>query len=100
MSLTTWSHDGGLYCALFTETGVDGSRLGHFELSAARLVPSGIPSVPDSPAPGPTALTVVAPALDPGDQPVVFFGDGPTLPFAVLQHFVAMVAARLEGAGT
>ncbi|MFD7729118.1 hypothetical protein ACFV6F_01865 [Kitasatospora phosalacinea] len=100
MSLTTWSHDGDLYCALFTETGVDGSRVGHFELSEARLVPSGSPAVPDSPAPGPTAVTVVVRALEPEDQPVVFFGDGPTLPFAVLQHFVAVVAARLEGAGT
>ncbi|QKW23595.1 hypothetical protein HUT16_34900 [Kitasatospora sp. NA04385] len=97
MSLTTWSHEGDLYCSLFTETGVDGNRIGHFELSEARLVPSGTPSVPDSPAPGPTAVTVVVQDLREA-LPTAFFSDGHTVPFAVLQRFVAMVAARLEGA--
>ncbi|WP_033217849.1 hypothetical protein [Kitasatospora phosalacinea] len=98
MSLTTWSHDGDLYCALFTETGVASGRVRHFELSEARLVPSGTPAVPDSPAPGPTAVAVVAQELAEG-PPTAFFSDGHTVPFAVLQHFVTMVAARLEGAG-
>lgn len=94
MSLLTWEHDGELFCALTTETGAGADRTVHFELSEARTVP------PASPAPGPAAVTVVAYAAEEDKPPVVFFDAAQTLPFAVLQHFVATVARRLPSAGS
>ncbi|MFJ8431282.1 hypothetical protein ACIQ9P_08270 [Kitasatospora sp. NPDC094019] len=99
MSLLTWDHDGDLYCTLTTETGTGEGRTTHFELSEARIVANGSPSVLASPVPGPTAVTVVAYASDEEKPVEVFFDGTQTLPFAVLQHFVATVAARLPATG-
>ncbi|MFF2957229.1 hypothetical protein ACFVVU_38565 [Kitasatospora sp. NPDC057965] len=100
MSLLTWDHDGDLYCALTTETGTGEGRTTHFELSEARIVASGSPAVPASPAPGPTAVTVVVYAPEEEKPAEVFFDGMQTLPFTVLQHFVATVAAQLPGTGS
>ncbi|MGW2883428.1 hypothetical protein ACWDBP_46240 [Streptomyces sp. NPDC001233] len=99
MSLMTWDYNGDLYCVLSTETGAGDGRVCHFELSEARVVPGGVPSVPASPAPGPTAVTVVVYAPEEEKPPMVFFDEAHTLPFAVLQHFVAIVASQLGGTG-
>ncbi|WP_143684052.1 hypothetical protein [Streptomyces diastatochromogenes] len=99
MSLVTWDYDGDLYCALSTETGAGDGRISYFELSEARMLPGGAPSVPASPAPGPTAVTVVVYAPEEQKSPMVSFDEAQTLPFAVLQHFVAIVASRLESTG-
>ncbi|MER6443688.1 hypothetical protein [Streptomyces venezuelae] len=96
MSLLTWEYDGDLFCALTTETGTRGGRTTHFELSEARMVAGGTPSSPASPAPGPTAVTVVVYAPEEEKSAEVYFDETQTLPFAVLQHFVATVAARLS----
>lgn len=100
MSVLNWDYDGDLYCVLTTETGMGDTRTTHFELSEARIVPSGSPSVPASPAPGQTAVTVVVYAPEENKPPVVFFDATQTLPFAVLQHFVATVSERLPEAGS
>ncbi|MFD3456294.1 hypothetical protein ACFWVC_29485 [Streptomyces sp. NPDC058691] len=67
----------------------------HFELSEARVVPGGTASTPASPAPGPTAVTVIAYAPEEEKPAEVYFDAAQTLPFAVLQRFVALVASRL-----
>ncbi|MET8829522.1 hypothetical protein ABZX40_26755 [Streptomyces sp. NPDC004610] len=95
MSLLTWEYDGDLYCARTTETGTAEDRTTHFELSEARMVPGGAPAMPPSPAPGPTAVTVLVYAPEEEKPAEVFFDATQTLPFAVVQRFVAIVAARL-----
>ncbi|MGW3952431.1 hypothetical protein ACWEKM_16235 [Streptomyces sp. NPDC004752] len=100
MSLLTWDYDGDLYCALTTETGAGEGRTTQFELSEARIVPGGAPALPASPAPGPAAVTVVAYAPEEEKPAEVFFDETQTLPFAVLQHFVAIVASRLASTGS
>lgn len=100
MSLLTWDYDGDLYCALTTETGAGEGRTIHFELSEARMVPGGAPSLPASPAPGPAAVTVVVYAPEEEKPAEVSFDDTQTLPFAVLQHFVATVTSRLANTGS
>ncbi|MFC1407428.1 MULTISPECIES: hypothetical protein [Streptacidiphilus] len=100
MSLLTWDYEGELFCALTTVTGTAEGRMTHFELSEARMVPGGAPSVPASPAPGPTAVTVLVYAPEDEKPAEVYFDTMQTLPFAVLQHFVALVASRLESAGS
>ncbi|MFJ9714181.1 hypothetical protein [Streptomyces sp. NPDC101234] len=100
ISLLTWDYDGDLYCALTTETGTGEGRTIHFELSEARMVLGGAPSMPASPAPGPTAVTVVVYALEEEKPAEVFFDNTQTLPFAVLQHFVATVTSRLASTGS
>ncbi|GAA3885257.1 hypothetical protein GCM10022207_60740 [Streptomyces lannensis] len=97
MSLLTWDYDGGLYCALTTETGAGEDRTTYFELSEARMVPGSAPSMPASPAPGPAAVTVIVYAPEEEKPAEVFFDETQTLPFAVLQHFVATVASWLPG---
>jgi hypothetical protein len=98
--MLTWDYDGDLYCALTTETGMGDARTTHFDLSEARIVPSGSPSAPASSAPGPTAVTVVVYAPEEEKPPMVFFDGTQTLPFAVLQQFVATVSEHLPGAGS
>ncbi|MFS0696301.1 hypothetical protein [Streptomyces nitrosporeus] len=100
MSLLTWDYDGDLFCALTTETGASEGRMTHFELSEARMVPGGASSVPASPAPGPTAVTVVVYAPEEEKLAEVYFDATQTLPFAVLQHFVTLVASRLASTGS
>ncbi|MFJ3659329.1 hypothetical protein ACIPPM_02550 [Streptomyces sp. NPDC090119] len=100
MSLLTWDYDGDLFCALTTETGATEGRMTHFELSEARMVPGGASSVPASPAPGPTTVTVLVYAAEEEKPAEVYFDGNQTLPFAVLQHFVALVASRLESTGS
>ncbi|MFE2053792.1 hypothetical protein ACFXAS_35680 [Streptomyces sp. NPDC059459] len=95
MSLLTWDYDGDLFCVLTTETGTGEGRMTHFELSEARLVLGGASSMPASPAPGPTAVTVVCYAPEEEKPAEVYFDATQTLPFAVVQHFVAFVASRL-----
>ncbi|MFI2206732.1 hypothetical protein ACH47Z_39635 [Streptomyces sp. NPDC020192] len=93
MSLRTWDYDGDLYCSLTTKTGAGEGLTTHFELSEARMVPGGTPSMPASPAPGPAAVTVVVYAPEEEKPAEVFFDETQTLPFAVLQHFVTIVAS-------
>ncbi|MER6161435.1 hypothetical protein ABT147_38900 [Streptomyces sp. NPDC001868] len=100
MSLLTWDYDGDLFCALTTETGAGEGRTTHFELSEARMVPGRAPSMPASPAPGPTAVTVLVYAPEEEKPAEVYFDATQTLPFAVLQHFVALVASRLASTGS
>lgn len=100
MSLLTWDYDGDPYCALTTETGAGEGRTTHFELSEARMVPGRAPAMPASPAPGPAAVTVVAYAPEEEKPAEVFFDETQTLPFAVLQHFVAIIASRLASTGS
>ncbi|MFF3015632.1 hypothetical protein [Streptomyces sp. NPDC057939] len=95
MSLLTWNHDGDLFCALTTETGTSEGRITQYELSEARMVPAGTPSSQASPAPGPTAVTVVVHAPAEEKPAEVHFDGTQTLPFAVLQHFMAFVAPHL-----
>ncbi|MEW1701127.1 hypothetical protein [Streptomyces sp. NPDC091278] len=99
MSLLTWDYDGDLFCAFTTETGAGEGRMTHFELSEARMVPGGATSMADSPAPGPTAVTVLAYAPEEEKPAEVYFDATQTLPFAVLQHFVAHVASHLTNTG-
>ncbi|MEU7785030.1 hypothetical protein [Amycolatopsis sp. NPDC049159] len=89
----TWEFDGGLYCAAATETGVGEDRTTYFELSEARTVPASA-AMPASPAPGPTAVTVVVYAPEEEKPADVFFDGEQTLPFVVLQHFVEIVASQ------
>ncbi|ROR37404.1 hypothetical protein EDD39_5544 [Kitasatospora cineracea] len=56
--------------------------------------------MPASPAPGPTAVTVVVYAAEEEKPPEVYFDATQTLPFAALQHFVALVASRLDSTGS
>ncbi|WP_030721685.1 hypothetical protein [Streptomyces sp. NRRL S-237] len=100
MPLLIWDYDGDLFCALTTETGTREGRTTHFELSEARMVPGGTPSVPASPAPGPTAVTVVVYAPEEEKPAEAYFDATRTLPFAVLQQFVALVASRLASTGS
>lgn len=95
MSLLTWDYDGDLFCALTTETGADEGRMTHYELSEARMVPGGAPSMSASPAPGPAAVTVLVYAPEEEKPAEVYFDATQTLPFAVLQHFVELIASRL-----
>jgi hypothetical protein len=95
MSLLTWDYDGDLFCALTTETGAGDGRMTHYELSEARMVPGGTPSAQASPAPGPAAVTVVVYAPEEEKPAEVYFDATQTLPFAVLQHFIALVASHL-----
>lgn len=95
MSLLTWDYDGDLFCALTTVTGADEDRMTHFELSEARMVPGGVSSTSASPAPGPTAVTVVVSTPEEQKPAEVYFDATQTVPFAVLHHFVALVASRL-----
>lgn len=98
MSMLTWDYDGDLFCALTTDIDVADLQTTHYELSEARNVTSGSPSVPASPAPGPTAVTVVVYAPEEEKPPMVYFDTTQSLPFAVLQHFVAVVSERLPDA--
>lgn len=100
MPLLTWDYDGDLFCALTTETGAGEGRMTHFELSEARMVPGRTSSMPTSPAPGPTAVTVLVYAPEEEKPAEVYFDVTQTLPFAVLQHFVALVASRMENTGS
>ncbi|WP_406465040.1 hypothetical protein OH768_53855 [Streptomyces sp. NBC_01622] len=100
MSLLTWDYDGDLFCALTTETGAGEGRMTHFELSEARMVPGRSSSLPASPVPGPTAVTVLVYAPEEEKPAEVYFDATQTLPFAVLQHFVALVASRLASTGS
>ncbi|WP_279638450.1 hypothetical protein [Kitasatospora cineracea] len=100
MSFLTWDCEGDLFCALTTVTGSAEDLMTHFELSEARMVPGGGPSMPASPAPGPTAVTVVVYAAEEEKPPEVYFDATQTLPFAALQHFVALVASRLDSTGS
>ncbi|MFI5593237.1 hypothetical protein ACIA5G_49885 [Amycolatopsis sp. NPDC051758] len=94
MSLVTWEFDGCLYCTSTIETGQGEDRTTYFELSEARTVP-GSASMPASPAPGPTAATVIVYAPEEEKSADVFFDGAETLPFVVLQHFVEIVASRV-----
>ncbi|WP_420078051.1 hypothetical protein ACN6AT_01120 [Streptomyces sp. JL4002] len=96
MSLLTWEYEGDLFCALTTETGTTENRTTHYELSEARAIPAGTPSAPTLPTPGPTAVTVLVHPPAENKPPEVYFDATQTLPFAVLQHFVTLVASRLE----
>ncbi|MFD3487851.1 hypothetical protein [Streptomyces sp. NPDC058665] len=98
MSLLTWDYDGDLFCTLTTETGAGEGRMTHFELSEARMVPGGASSVSASPTPGPTVVTVLAYAPEEEKPAEVYFDATQTLPFAVLQHFVELVASQLTSA--
>ncbi|UWE10737.1 hypothetical protein [Actinacidiphila bryophytorum] len=99
MSLLTWDYDGDLYCVLTTETGAGEDRTTHVELSEARMVATGAPAAPASPAPGPAAVTVVVYAPEEEKPAEVVFDGAQTVPFAVLERFVATVAARGYGIG-
>jgi hypothetical protein len=96
MPLLTWEYDGDLFCALITETGAGEGRRTHFELSEARMVPGGTSSLSASPAPGLTAVTVAVYAPEEEKPAEVYFDATQTVPFDVLQRFVALVASRLE----
>ncbi|MFF9483376.1 hypothetical protein [Streptomyces sp. NPDC014676] len=100
MSLLTWDYDGDLFCALTTETGAGEGRMTHFELSEARMGPGGASSTPVPPVPGPTAVTVIAYAPEEEKPAEVYFDATQTLPFAVLQHFVALVASHMASTGS
>jgi hypothetical protein len=97
MSLLTWEYDGDLYCALTTETGAGEDLTTYFELSEARMVRGNAPSMPASPAPGPAAVTVIVHPPEEEKPAEVSFDGTQTLPFTVLQYFVATVASRLPG---
>ncbi|MFF0554188.1 hypothetical protein ACFYUL_35050 [Streptomyces sp. NPDC004311] len=99
MSLLTWEYEGDLFCAHTTKTGTTENRTTHYELSEARTVPAGAPSAPASPTPGPTAVTVLVYAPAEEKPPEVSFDTTQTLPFAVLQHFMTLVASHMESTG-
>ena len=100
MSLLTWDYDGDLFCALTTETGAGEGRMTHFELSEARMGPGGASPTPVPPVLGPTAVTVIAYAPEEEKPAEVYFDATQTLPFAVLEHFVALVASHMASTGS
>ncbi|MFG1953578.1 hypothetical protein [Micromonospora sp. NPDC048830] len=97
MPMVTWEYDGAVYCAMSTEVVTGEGPITAHELSEARLIPPASAAATASPAPGPAAVTVVA--YDPEEEkpPMVSFDAGEAVPFAVLRHFVALVAATVEG---
>jgi hypothetical protein len=56
--------------------------------------------MPASPAPGTTAVTVLVYAPEEEKPAEVYFDATQTLPFAVLQDFVALVASHLARTGS
>ena len=90
--METWQFDDGTFCMLSTGDGLGDERVTYHELSEARTVPGN----PGAVVPGPTAVTVKIYSPAEGKPPSAYFGDHQEIPFAVLHHFMDLVAARLQ----
>lgn len=98
MAMVTWEYEDEIYCMLPTEDGAGEDWSVFYELSQARMVPAAAGGTATA-APGATVVTVRMYAAEEEKPPGVWFAGGQELPFAVLKHFIDLVAPQVGESG-